>query len=136
MQEEYRKVITLICGPCDAVTKREAEREYALRKHYRRMICRKRSKYCEYIYLSKVIDNANVVDTIARKSMQETFISICDNVLVCGDVITPNMKEQIAEAKRQHKKIFRMTYGEKGIYISGYRDKEEADEKQICQNSL
>ena len=53
----------------------------------------------------------------------------CDIVRVCGDVITPNMKEQIEEAKQYHKEIYRMIEKEEGAWISCYQDEEEADEK-------
>ena len=53
----------------------------------------------------------------------------CDIVIVCGDVITPNMKEQIEEAKRYHKEIYRMIEKEEGACIFCYQDEEEANEK-------
>ena len=88
----------LICSPCDAVTEEDAEKEYELRKHYKRVFRRGEPKSC-------------------------------DIVIVCGDVITPNMKEQIEEAKQYHKKIYRMIEKEEGACIFCYQDEEEADEK-------
>lgn len=34
----------LICSPCDAVTEEDAEKEYELRKHYKRVFRRGESK--------------------------------------------------------------------------------------------
>ena len=87
-------------------------------------------------YIAFAIDNSNMSDALFRKSLQKSMAKSCDIVIVCGDVITPNMKEQIEEAKQYHKEIYRMIEKEDGACIFCYQDKEEADEKQICQNSL
>ena len=73
--------------------------------------------------------NANLSDAFFRKSLQKSMAKSCDIVIVCGDVITPNMKEQIEEAKRYHKEIYRMIEKEEGACIFCYQDEEEADEK-------
>ena len=126
----------LICSPCDAVTEEDAEKEYELRKHYKRVFRRGESKCCTFQYIAFAIDNSNMSDALFRKSLQKSMAKSCDIVIVCGDVITPNMKEQIEEAKQYHKEIYRMIEKEDGACIFCYQDKEEADEKQICQNSL
>ena len=98
----------LICSPCDAVTEEDAEKEYELRKHYKRVFRRGEPKCCTFKYIAFAINNANLSDAFFRKSLQKSMAKSCDIVIVCGDVITPNMKEQIEEAKQYHKKIYRM----------------------------
>lgn len=41
----------LICSPCDAVTEEDAEKEYELRKHYKRVFRRGESKCCTFNYM-------------------------------------------------------------------------------------
>ena len=118
----------LICSPCDAVTEEDAEKEYELRKHYKRVFRRGESKCCTFQYIAFAIDNSNMSDALFRKSLQKSMAKSCDIVIVCGDVITPNMKEQIEEAKQYHKEIYRMIEKEDGACIFCYQDKEEADE--------
>ena len=86
-------------------------------------------KCCTFKYLAFAINNANLSDAFFRKSLQKSMAKSCDIVIVCGDVITPNMKEQIEEAKQYHKKIYRMIEKEEGACIFCYQDEEEADEK-------
>ena len=117
----------LICSPCDAVTEEDAEKEYELRKHYKRVFRRGESKCCTFQYIAFAIDNSNMSDALFRKSLQKSMAKSCDIVIVCGDVITPNMKEQIEEAKQYHKEIYRMIEKEDGACIFCYQDKEEAD---------
>ena len=119
----------LICAPCDAVTEEDAEKEYELRKHYKRVFRRGEPKCCTFKYIAFAINNANLSDAFFRKSLQKSMAKSCDIVIVCGDVITPNMKEQIEEAKQYHKEIYRMIEKEEGAWISCYQDEEEADEK-------
>lgn len=88
----------LICSPCDAVTEEDAEKEYELRKHYKRVFRRGESKCCTFNYIAYAINNSNRSDAFFRKSLQKSMAKSCDIVIVCGDVITPNMKEQIEEA--------------------------------------
>ena len=40
MCKERRIPEILICSPCDAVTEEDAEKEYELRKHYKRVFRR------------------------------------------------------------------------------------------------
>ncbi|MFR8846087.1 MAG: hypothetical protein ACLVGL_14235 [Waltera sp.] len=80
-------------------------------------------------YIAYAINNSNRSDAFFRKSLQKSMAKSCDIVIVCGDVITPNMKEQIEEAKQYHKEIYRMIEKEEGAWISCYQDEEEADEK-------
>ena len=107
----------LICSPCDAVTEEDAEKEYELRKHYKRVFRRGESKCCTFQYIAFAIDNSNMSDALFRKSLQKSMAKSCDIVIVCGDVITPNMKEQIEEAKQYHKEIYRMIEKEDGACI-------------------
>ena len=45
----------LICSPCDAVTEEDAEKEYELRKHYKRVFRRGESKCCTFNYIAYAI---------------------------------------------------------------------------------
>lgn len=98
MCKERRIPEILICSPCDAVTEEDAEKEYELRKHYKRVFRRGEPKCCTFKYIAFAINNANLSDAFFRKSLQKSMAKSCDIVIVCGDVITPNMKEQIEEA--------------------------------------
>ena len=90
----------LICSPCDAVRVEDAVMEYELCKHYKRGFRRGESKCCTFQYIAFAIDNSNMSDALFRKSLQKSMAKSCDIVIVCGDVITQNMKEQIEEAKQ------------------------------------
>lgn len=53
----------LICAPCDAVTEEDAEKEYELRKHYKRVFRRGEPKCCTFKsriseQLKDVLENA------------------------------------------------------------------------------
>ena len=120
----------LICSPCDAVTEEDAEKEYELRKHYKRVFRRGEPKCCTFKYIAFAINNANLSDAFFRKSLQKSMAKSCDIVIVCGDVInTKYEKSRLKKQKRYHKEIYRMIEKEEGACIFCYQDEEEADEK-------
>lgn len=67
MCKERRIPEILICSPCDAVTEEDAEKEYELRKHYKRVFRRGEPKCCTFKYIAFAINNANPIRCVLQE---------------------------------------------------------------------
>ena len=59
------------------------------------------------------------------------FLSWCDGLIVCGDVISSGMKKEIEAAEKKQIPIYFYRENRRGFYISTYRKQERKNEMQI-----
>lgn len=122
-----KKGMYYICSSLSAPTEGGIRRNMLKARGYMEVVtgqfgCR---AVAPHAYLPELLDDRNPQERELGLQFGMALLGLCDGIIVCGEVVSSGMREEIRAAGEKHLPVYFLFYGQDGFYLASLMGKEE-----------